>query len=243
MMKHCFANGRKEKERGVPLSAVGASERRERERAEMRQRILDAARELFAEEGVDAVTLRKVAKKIEYSTTAIYVHFKDKAALLTELVELDFRAHASAFAGAMAIQDPLERLYELGKRYIEFGIENPNHYRLMFMTPRPDEGIGLAEADADDDGKLTSYRMLRLNVQAAIDAGVLKPEYTDPVAVSHVLWSLVHGVVSLHITKSGQKHFEWRAFVEIALNRVRHGGYSASRMTAMASFTRPSGIQ
>src|ERR1700751_6037572 len=57
---------------------LGTTERRERERQELRSRILDAARELFAEQGYDAVTMRGIAERIEYSPTAIYFHFKDK---------------------------------------------------------------------------------------------------------------------------------------------------------------------
>ena len=56
---------------------MGSNERRERERLELRQLILDAARELFVEEGYDAVTMRRIAEKIEYTPTTIYLHFKD----------------------------------------------------------------------------------------------------------------------------------------------------------------------
>ena len=69
---------------------MGTAERRERERQELRVRILDAARELFAEQGYDAVTMREIADRIEYSPTAIYFHFKDKEALLRELCDTDF---------------------------------------------------------------------------------------------------------------------------------------------------------
>ncbi len=73
---------------------MGTKERREREREELRTRILDAARELFAEEGYEAVTMRRIADRIEYSPTAIYFHFRDKEALMRELCDHDFRALA-----------------------------------------------------------------------------------------------------------------------------------------------------
>jgi len=57
---------------------MGVKERREREKTETREIILDAARELFLAEGYEGVSMRKVAEKIEYSPTAIYIHFKDK---------------------------------------------------------------------------------------------------------------------------------------------------------------------
>ena len=58
---------------------MGVKERREREKSETRDKILDAARELFVTEGYEGVSMRKVAQKIEYSPTAIYVHFPDKS--------------------------------------------------------------------------------------------------------------------------------------------------------------------
>ena len=67
---------------------MGVRERRDREREEIRTRILDAARELFATEGYEAVTMRRIADRIEYSATAIYFHFRDKEALLQELCHI-----------------------------------------------------------------------------------------------------------------------------------------------------------
>src|SRR5262249_360735 len=116
---------------------LGTTERRERERQELRVRILDAARELFAELGYDAVTMRKIAERIEYSPTPIYFHFKDKARLLPELCELDFAALAHEFRKIAKEKDPIERLRKIGHAYVGFGIDYPNHYRLMFMTPHP----------------------------------------------------------------------------------------------------------
>ncbi|HEY8369587.1 MAG TPA: helix-turn-helix domain-containing protein, partial [Thermodesulfobacteriota bacterium] len=61
---------------------MGTIERRERERAATRAKILDAARELFVSEGYDAVTMRRIADRIEYTAAALYRHFPDKRALL-----------------------------------------------------------------------------------------------------------------------------------------------------------------
>ena len=76
---------------------MGPTERRQREREEIRTRILDAARELFIAEGYEAVTMRRIADRIEYSPTAIYFHFKDKEALMGELCAVDFYTLAMQF--------------------------------------------------------------------------------------------------------------------------------------------------
>lgn len=193
---------------------MGPKERREREREETRTRILDAARELFAAEGVDSVTMRKVAEKIEYSPTAIYFHFKDKESLLTELCECDFRAFAQRFGKLAEIADPVERLRAAGHAYVDFGLENPSHYRVMFMTPKPESvegktGMGNPEED--------SYALLKLIVADIIAAGRIRPGVSrDAHLLSQVIWSAVHGVVSLDIARCSDRWVEWRPFAERA---------------------------
>src|SRR5262252_3839278 len=108
---------------------MGTTERRERERQELRTKILDAARELFASEGYEAVTMRKIAERIEYSPTAIYLCFKDKEAVLREICDADFGALAQRFAAIARLADPRERVMAAGRAYAEFGLTHPNHYR------------------------------------------------------------------------------------------------------------------
>src|SRR5215469_16854257 len=117
--------------------AMGIEERRQRERDEVREKILDGARELFVECGYEGVTMRKVAERIEYSPTTIYLYFADKEALFREVCSSDFRKLAAMFQDVDRIPDPVERIWACARMYIRFGMDHPNHYRLMFMTPHP----------------------------------------------------------------------------------------------------------
>src|ERR1700739_4768100 len=116
---------------------MGVKERREREKSETRDKILDAARELFVSEGYEGVSMRKVAEKIEYSPTAIYVHFADKNELFHELCRIDFARLQEVMLSAELPSDPIEKLRQIGRSYIDFGLHYPNHYVFMFMTPHP----------------------------------------------------------------------------------------------------------
>ena len=149
---------------------MGTTERRERERQELRTRILDAARELFAEEGYDAVTMRRIAERIEYSPTAIYFHFRDKHALMQELCDEDFGALAGEFQKIAAIADPVDRLRRIGQAYVAFAMSHRNHYRLMFMTPHPEamqpEDSRLRRGNPEED----AYAFLKATVAEAIAA-------------------------------------------------------------------------
>ncbi|HSP16961.1 MAG TPA: TetR/AcrR family transcriptional regulator [Thermoanaerobaculia bacterium] len=187
---------------------MGPRERREREREEIRTKILDAARDLFAAEGYEAVTMRRIAENIEYSPTAIYFHFRDKETLLKELCEHDFLTLAGQFASMEKISDPIEKLRATGRAYLQFGVTHPNHYRLMFMTPHPRiEPDPLKRGNPEED----AYAFLKTIVTQAIAQKRFKPEYKDVELVAQTIWAGVHGVISLHIAKKNDDWVEWRS--------------------------------
>lgn len=190
---------------------MGISERREREREEVRRKILDAARELFARDGYEAVTMRKIAEAIEYSPTAIYLHFKDKESLVRELCLSDFDALAKAFQRIAREPDPLERLRKVGLAYADFALEHPNHYRLMFMTPHPEVVKDETEtAKRKGNPEADAYAFLLATVSEAMEKGMLRTELKDPHLLAQAAWAGVHGVVSLHVAKAADEWIDWR---------------------------------
>ena len=193
---------------------MGPKERREREREEIRTRILDAARELFASEGYEAVTMRRVADKIEYSPTAIYFHFRDKETLLRDICDADFLKLAQQFGDVATIADPVEKLRATGMAYFRFGVEHPNHYRLMFMTPHPPlgEDHDIERGNPEED----SYAFLKSIVGQAIAEGRFRPQLTDVELVAQTVWAAVHGVISLHIAKCNDSWVDWCSLEERA---------------------------
>jgi AcrR family transcriptional regulator len=189
---------------------MGVKERREREKSETRDKILDAARELFIAEGYAGVSMRRVAEKIEYSPTAIYVHFADKEELFRELCHQDYARLAEVFQSSAVSSDPLERLREVGKIYIEFGIRNPNHYKFMFMTAHPAQEPDEEDREIMGNPEKDAYAFLRWAVQQAMDADCFRDELRDAELISQTLWASVHGVISLEIAKGCDAWVEWR---------------------------------
>jgi AcrR family transcriptional regulator len=189
---------------------MGVKERREREKSETRDKILDAARELFVTEGYEGVSMRRVAEKIEYSPTAIYVYFADKNELFHELCRQDFARLQEVMQSAEMPADPVERLRQIGRSYIQFGMRFPNHYVFMFMTPHlpqePDEEDREIMGNPEED----AYAMLKWAVQEAINARCFRDEVQDAELVSQSLWASVHGVISLNIAKGKDPWVEWR---------------------------------
>jgi len=189
--------------------------RRERHRLNVRRQILDAARELFAAEGYKAVTMRRIAEAIEYSPTALYQHFKDKNDLMRELCKIDCTALAESFQAIAKNPDPLERLREIGMAYVRFGIERPNHYRLLFMSGWLTQSEDLEEMGHGNPQR-DSYAFLLDTVTEAISQGCFNPQLTDPQLLAQAYWGSVHGAVALHLTNYGDAWVEWRNLEDTA---------------------------
>jgi AcrR family transcriptional regulator len=197
---------------------LGTTERRERERRKVREKILDAARELFAVEGYEAVTMRRIAERIEYSPTAIYFHFKDKETLLRELCDTDFGALAREFQKIARVEDPIERLRQTGRAYVAFGVAHPNHYRIMFMTPHPvvkSEPSTLQKGNPEED----AYAFLKATITEGLAQGRFRPELQDAELLSQMVWAGTHGVISLHIARGNDDSVNWRP-VKVTANLI-----------------------
>jgi AcrR family transcriptional regulator len=173
---------------------MGISERKERAKEDVRRRILDAAHHLFETHGYENVTMRAVADAIEYSPTTIYNHFANKDALVEALCFADFEKLGAAMNGQPLPKNPVDRIRVLSRAYAGFGIANPNQYRFMFMTP----GDWKTHANEEGTPPARSYAVLRAAVVEAMDQGLFKANDVD--LVSQILWSAIHGVVSLVIT-------------------------------------------
>jgi AcrR family transcriptional regulator len=177
-----------------------SAQRRERERAELRGRIIDAARDLFVEHGYGAVTLRKVAEAVEYSPAAIYQHFDDKDALILAICLEDYRSLTQALLQYATIAEPLERLRSYLRAYIDWSLSNPRAYHFMMMVTLPAEADRAFEAAWKESLPVDELR-------AALDACAreltAQGRFRDLGAidlVTETLWAGVHGLVAFEIT-------------------------------------------
>lgn len=174
---------------------MGIKERKAREKEQLRQQILSAARELFVNEGYENVSMRKIANKIEYSPTTIYLYFTDKADLLDSVCKVTLLNLLNTLEQLKSdISDPVETLGKSGRAYIEFGLKYPQDYKLTFVIrPQYQKGLGLDEGSVGE--KVFDY--LREMVSECIQQGIF--HQTDVETTSQVMWSAVHGVTLLLI--------------------------------------------
>jgi len=117
---------------------MGVKDRSARQKTFLRQQILDAARELLVRDGYEKLSMRRVAERIDYSPTAIYLHFKDKQELVSSLCDETFaRLIRELETLPDECPDPVARLRKGMERYIAFGLKHPDHYLPAFVLPVP----------------------------------------------------------------------------------------------------------
>ena len=172
--------------------------RRERERADLTQLILDGARRVFEREGHDGLSIRKVAKEIEYSPGTIYLYYKDKDALMLALHQDAFARKAQMFAPLMQVEDPLERLIAMGRSYIAHALSKPSDFHLMFVDACPMQA--LREEGREWYTSNGAYQMLVATVAQGVASGRFR-ENIVPESMGVILWSMVHGCSMLILSE------------------------------------------
>lgn len=182
---------------------MGVQERRARQKDELRRKILRAASDLFVNEGLRSVSMRRIAEKVEYSPAAIYLHFKDKTDLVLSICretfeELDRRL--SALEG----QDipPLEGFMRGCAIYIRFGLEHPSHYIFTMCTPEETATDHLHPEDyaATHELALRTFDHLRRCVRRCMEAGEFRVD--DVETIAQMCWLSIHGLTAGLVTSA-----------------------------------------
>lgn len=176
------------------------STRKERQKEELKAKILQTAKELFMEHGYEATSIRNIAERIEYSPTTIYLYFKDKDDIFYALHREGFVLLNQYFRPLGHVANPFERLKAISKAYITFAIENGELYDLMFILQSPMDALKKEKNMKDDpnweEGN-NAFAFLVNTIEECIAQGSFKGMNAEILAFT--TWSMVHGVCSLEI--------------------------------------------
>lgn len=175
---------------------MGIVERRQEEKENLKNLIAEEAMSLYLEEGLDQLTIRNIAKRINYSPTTIYLYFKDKDHIFLELHDRAFAKLFQHMSQAVAIDDPLDRLARLGEEYIRFGVENPEMYDLMFILRAPMQVLKEDDCNEWKNGQAV-FGLLHATVQDCLERKLFPSVDSSVLSIS--IWAHVHGLVSLAI--------------------------------------------
>jgi AcrR family transcriptional regulator len=186
----------------------------------LRRAILDWARHLLLSDGYQSLSLRKIAREVGCSATSIYLHFESKDALVHALIDEGMAALGLALEQAdHPSAPPPERLRGLCAAYVRFGLDNPEYYQVMFQL----HPARMARYPAEN------YRRARTNIErfaAVLEAGAAAGAFrVAPSAdvAAHVLWTALHGLVSLRLAERIDVRLAGEAFVEAAIEQAVAG--------------------
>lgn len=179
---------------------MGVNERKQKEKEELKNKIREAAIELFLNDGVENVTIRKIAEKIEYAPATIYLYYKDKTDILMDLHKEGFNILIGYLKGII-INNGDDILSQMKKRaiaYIDFAIDNPEYYHLIFIMSYKQKG--LSSPDEWAEGRV-AYDSMRTSIAKCIELGIIKSDNIEEIAFAN--WSFLHGLASLIGSQSG----------------------------------------
>lgn len=175
---------------------MSISERKQKEKEALRLLILNGAKKLFVEKGIEQTTIRNIADEINYSVGTVYVYFKDKNAIFHDLHSIGFQELGKVFKDLFEIKDPMDRLRKMGSVYLKFAIENSEMYDLMFNLKAPMEYLEMQKNDLWSEGNAT-FGYVKKTVEECMLEGHFKDNNSE--ALSFMIWSLVHGMCCLEI--------------------------------------------
>jgi AcrR family transcriptional regulator len=168
---------------------MGIRERQDRERQAVRQAILDAARDLFVDEGYRNVSIRKIAERIEYSPAAIYSYFPSKDDIFYALAEEGFRRLDAQVRDVVGADDPLEEMRACWWAYYQFSKDHREFFELMFVDR------SVPQITEQWTGLAFVHQMLQFaasRIQRCIDAGIFHKDTNAEVAM-HLIWGALTG--------------------------------------------------
>jgi len=184
----------------------------------LRDRMIAAAQELFLEDGVEGVSMRKVADKVGVTAPAIYRHFKDKDELLGELINVGLQILQRYLEPALRAEGPLQRLEHLIDRYFDFVLEQPRYFDLAFLVP----SHGMRMADELGRHNRSTFMFAVQQVHLCMEQGIF--EKSDPLETAIMVWAEALGLVTLfRMERFGENPEQFRAIFKRTIQRLLNG--------------------
>jgi len=177
---------------------MSSLERKEKEKNELRKKILEAAKEVLFEKGFDNLTMRAIAERIDYSPTTIYLYFRNKTDLTENLLEYAFEQLVNTIGSidqSMYTKNPVGLLKEGLRTYIKYGANHPHFYRMMTTSIIESSNNSLTLKEGSMNEK--AFAFLESGVQNCVEAEAI--EAKDSRTIASMLWAAIHGLTMILI--------------------------------------------
>jgi AcrR family transcriptional regulator len=183
---------------------------RDRRHDSTRQKILDTARKILISQGLDSLSMRTLARQVDYSPAAIYKYFTSKEEILDAIREefWELKAGLEASRNINSLPVP-QRLYEAGKAYLDTAEAYPEHYLLVFNSPdsmpRPENKFYWT----------SGFGGLVAMIQEGVDDGSLRlPRGYTPTSMAFQAWFITHGIAMLRLAQGRDRRSQFDAQVD-----------------------------
>lgn len=188
----------------IHTANMGITERKERQRKEVRDSILQSAWQLVNEEGWQNLSIRKIADAIEYSVPVVYDHFENKEAILSEFNRRGFKLLGDKLAAAKELhKKPNLQLEAIAFAYWDFAFTNKEYYQLMY-------GLGMPTCETlAKVPELSSFvNVIHSTINEIRKSGKHPASEQDVWLKVHSFWSMIHGLVSINLVSPPVTHFD-----------------------------------
>ena len=188
--------------------------------ADPRQDILACACDLYLSHGLDGFSMRGLAKEVGVTAPALYRHYDGREAVLADVMREAHRAFISYIYRALEAPTPLERFVRAGEGYLDFAIEHPRWYAMMFSGP---ERLGMVAIPEDIEAMGSAIHQFWIDrVGECMRAGILIEG--DPLQISFTMWAHAHGMVQLfHQGRLGKDVDAFRSLFRESGHRLMAG--------------------
>lgn len=163
---------------------------------QQREKILACACDLYLGDGLEGFSMRKLAKAVGVTAPALYRHYESKERVLLDVVGQAYELMAQYLYRALQERTPEERFRRAGQGYLEFALDNPRLYDVLFASPDL-MGVGHETPEGVEAQVCAIGRFWNDRVRECVDAGVLREQ--DPEAIGLTIWAHAHGLISLFL--------------------------------------------
>ncbi len=159
-----------------------------------RERILACACELYLETGLPGFSMRKLARNVGVTAPALYRHYDGKEMVLADVVREAYQAYQGYVYRALQASTPIQRFFQAGEGYLDFALEHPRWYKIMFSSP---ERLGMKELPNDIEAMGWGVHQFWIDrVRECMQVGILKG--ADPLQTALTMWAHAHGMILLY---------------------------------------------
>lgn len=185
----------------------------------LKDRIVEAARQVLLTEGYRNFSLRKIAREIDVSATSIYLHFENKDDLVHTLMEQSIeRLNNQLQQAASKADSPIAKLEALAYEYVRFALKYQREYQIIYLTSS-DEMSRYPKEKFRKARK--GYEIVNNVLQEGVNAGLIAEE--KPQIAAYTFWAQLHGVMSVVLSKRLDTRIDQQEFIDEAIEHIIDG--------------------